>query len=588
MQALRFVLAAVLALSPALLSGQEILLDRSLQVGGLTLFAARANPGEWYYLPDRPHLATDERGRPEFSFVKYVVPGRAGDGAEGITRAEGGGVVHLLASYEVDRAIVERAGEALRALEGHEEDRIVGPILYREGHFQLISSIVTPDGRFGRRLLATGNAPLIEGERAAVSMELAPEGASFLWQALDMEHPDLTLVFSMQIAGYRTPYEAEMVVDWDRLWHHQRVKAGLKIYWVGVDVDTLVDELFTDGTIKVTVKGTSAPMEALMQSAYTRAVQLLFEQVPPEEEGGGEAASAGSAVDRILSAAGSAVDRYKVVDITAGYRLRNIRRTGTTRLSLRHQIEVPLFVLLSADIGPVAARHRDDPAFFRVVNLEDPTFRQREVTVTYDGDARSFAEVLNHVVVQLRKRHRDGSVTLREAMLRPGKIAGEHGRIVFTYPNSGDTDPYEWLNYQWRAVWSFRQGFDHDTGWLDADAFAIALRPPFVVRRVALDGDEETLRRAGVRAVTATLTWDVLGHRERKVATVRPGQLPRIVPMVLSRNDPSFSVFLAWHLKGGRKVPAGPWRESSEIVFVDEVDTAPASEGRPAADGGSR
>lgn len=587
MRVMRHLLIAILALAPALLSGQEILLDRSLQVEGLTLFASRANPGEWYYLPDRPHLATDEQGRPEFSFVKYVAPGRAGGGSQGITAAAGGGVVHLLASYEVEPAAVERAQAALRALEDHEEDRIVGPILYRDGTFELVSAIAGPGGAMTRRVLGTGRAPLIEGERAAVSLELKPEGASLLWQALDMEHPDLTLVFSMQIAGYRTPYEAEMVVDWDRLWHHQKIKAGLKVYWVGFDVDTLVDKLLTDGTIKVNVKGSSSPMEALLQSAYTRAAQLLFEQAPPEEDGGGAASSAGSALDQVLSAAGSAAERYKVVDVTARYRLRHIRRSGTARLSLRQQVEEPLFVLLSADIGPVAARHRDDPAFFRVVNLEDPTFRQREVTLTYDGDARSFAEVLNHVVVQLRKRHGDGSVTLREAMLRPGKIAGEHGRIVFTYPNSGDADPFAWLRYQWRAVWSFRQGFDHDTGWLDSDAFAIALRPPFVVRRIALDGDQEALRRAGVRAVTATLTWDVLGHRERRLATVRPGQLPRIVPVVLSRDDPSLSVSLAWHLAGGRKVTAGPWRESSEIVFVDEIPNTPAPGGSPAPNGGS-
>ncbi len=587
MHADKLLVTALLALAPAILPGQEILLDRSLQVEGLTLFASRTNPGEWYYLPDRPHLATDDQGRPEFSFVKYVAPGRTGEGGQGITKAAGGGVVHLLASYEVKPAAVERAQAALRTLDNHEKDRIVGPILYRQGHFQLVSSIATPDGRFGRRLLATGNAPLIEGERAAVSMELTPEGASLLWRALDMEHPDLTLVFSMQIAGYRTPYEAEMVVDWDRLWHHQRIKAGLEVYWVGIDVDTLVDKLLTDGTIKVTVKGTSAPMEALLQTAYRRAVQLLFEQAPPEEEGGGGASSAGSTLDRVLSAAGSAAERYKVVDITARYRLRNIRRTGTARLSLRQQVEEPLFVLLSADIGPVAARHRDDPAFFRVVNLEDPTFRQREVTLTYDGDARSFAEVLNHVVVQLRKRHGDGTVTLREAMLRPGTIAGEHGRIVFTYPNSGDADPLAWLHYQWRAVWSFRQGFDHDTGWRDSDAFAIALRPPFVVRRIALDGDQEALRRAGVRAVTATLAWDVLGHRQRRTATVRPGQLPRIVPVVLSRDDPQLSVSLTWHLAGGRKVTAGPWQESSEIVFVDEIPGTPAPGEAPASNGGS-
>jgi len=569
-----------LVLLACALPAQEVLLDRSVQVGGLTLFASRTEPGVWYYLPDRPHLAVDASGRPEFSFVKYVLPGRsAGGGSQGITRAAGGGVVHLLASYEVPPEAVENAEAELRTLEGHEEDRIAGPILYRDGSYQLVSAVVSPDGEMTRRVLGAGKAPLIEGERAAISLDLTPEGASLLWQTLDMEHPDLTLVFSMRMAGYRTPYEAELVVDWDRLYHHQAIKAGLKIYWVGIDVDALVESLLTDGTIQVNVKGESAPMEKLLQSAYDRVTRILFEEAPPGEESTPAAASSGSSLGRIIDAARSATDRCKNIDLTARYRLRHVRRSGKARLSLRQETEEPLFVLLSADIGSVAARHRGDPAFFRAVNLEDPTFRQREVSVTYDGDAAAFAEALNHVVVQLRKRHGDGSVTLREAMLRPGRLAGEHGPLVFTYPNAGDGDPLEWLNYEWRAIWSFRQGFDHDTGWRESNAFAIALRPPFLLRRLTLDGDRSVLEAAHVRAVTAEIEWELLGHTERRVVTIRPRRLPRTVPVLLSRETPTVRVTLRWHLAGGRRIETGPWEERSDIVFVDEIPatTAPGT-----------
>ncbi len=574
---------AILAMTAGILPAQEVLLDGSIRVGGLTLFASRTDPGVWYYLPDRPHLAVDSAGRPEFSFVKYVLPGRTnGGGSQGITRASGGGVVHLLASYEVPPEAVENAEAELRALEGHEEDRIAGPILYRDGTFELVSAVTSPDGAMTRRVLGTGKAPLIEGERAAISLDLTPEGASFLWQTLDMEHPDLTLVFSMRMAGYRTPYEAELVVDWDRLYHHQAIKAGVKIYWVGIDVDALVESLLTDGTIQVTVKGESAPMESLLQSAYDRVTRILFEEVPPGEESPPGEASSGETLGRLIDAARSVSDRCKNIDLTARYRLRHVRRSGKTRLTLRQQSEASLFVLLSADIGPVAARYRGDPAFFKAVNLEDPTFRQREVSVTYDGDAEAFAEALNHVVVQLRKRHGDGSVTLREALLRPGRLTGEHGPLVFTYPNAGDDDPVAWLDYEWRAIWSFRQGFDHDTGWQESNAFAIALSPPFLVRRLALDGDRSVLEGAHVRAVTAEIVWDLLGHTERRLVTVRPSQIPRTVPVLLSREDPTVRVTLRWHLAGGRRIETGPRKERSDIVFIDEIpETAAPGTGVP-------
>ena len=226
---MRRTIALMFALWAAWAAAQEVSLDRSLTAAGVTLFRSRTDAHAWYYLPDEPRIAESENGEPEFSLVKYTSPAEAvGGGTDGITSARGGGVLHLLARYGVSEERLAAALEALREDDEREEDRIVGPIQYRSGTFALISSVADPEGGMARRVSGTGRAPLLEGGKAAVSVALTPQGASFLWKSFDMETPDVSLVFSLEMEGYRTPYEAELVVDWDRVFSHEALDVQAK------------------------------------------------------------------------------------------------------------------------------------------------------------------------------------------------------------------------------------------------------------------------------------------------------------------------------------------------------------------------
>ena len=61
------------------------------------------DPLVYYYLPDSPRLAT-KNGKPQFSFLKYARTQETGEA--GITRAQGGGIVHFLVTYGADEARV--------------------------------------------------------------------------------------------------------------------------------------------------------------------------------------------------------------------------------------------------------------------------------------------------------------------------------------------------------------------------------------------------------------------------------------------------------------------------------------------------
>ena len=556
---------------------QEILLDRVVEMAGVTLFASRSDPHAWYYLPDSPRVA-ERDGVPEFSLVKYTAPPTAtGGGGQGITAARGGGVLHLLAVYGVSDDRLQRAADALRAVPERKEDRIAGPIVFRAGTFALVSSVASTGG-MARRISGMGPAPVLEGGKVAVSVELDPEGATFLWQSFTMESPDVSLAFSMEVEGYRTPYEAELVADWDRLYSRRDIQARLKVVWFGFDVKVLVDECFSNGTIRLDVKGESSSLQPLLEAAHAKIASLLFDplpQAPPPQE-----ASAGGVLGALLGSA-----RRNYVDLFAGYQMTRQRLAGSARIRLAQQRAERLHALLTGSIGPLGRRWRTDQRFFRTISLEDPAFRQREIAVSLDGDVTAFASAVERLVVQLEKRHGDGSVTMREGMLDPRTLSETGNRLLFVYPNAGDADLQEWLRYRYRAVWSFRGGRQHDSGWQDADAFALSLHPPYAVRRVSFEGDPAALSSAGVRSVLVTVSWEFLGQPRTERITLRPGAWSREVELVLPDEQPAVSVTLTWHLAGGRTLQRGPFNEDSEIVYVDEIPATAGQASAPAQGG---
>ena len=256
---------------------QEILLDGMIRAGSLTCFPSREDPQVYYYLPDHPRLAVHEDGRPQFSFLKYVRNVEA-TGRGGLSDAEGGGIVHFLVEYG---ATEDEVREAERVLRREVPDaRIKGPILYRSGHFTIVSSFKEKDGELAKRIVGIGRAPLIEGHKAAISMNLTRKGAQVLWESFRSATPDISVLFEMEFAGYREPYEATLTADWSMISKHKSFAAGGRFLWFGADIQTAFDELRRNGAIRLTTKGENKNLDALVAAAYSKLQDIIFEKVP--------------------------------------------------------------------------------------------------------------------------------------------------------------------------------------------------------------------------------------------------------------------------------------------------------------------
>ncbi|HSL17301.1 MAG TPA: hypothetical protein VLB51_05280 [Methylomirabilota bacterium] len=252
--ALRIVCLLVLLVGPA--AGQEILFDQMVEAGGLKCYPVYGDASSWYYLPDQPHVATTgEAQRPEFSFLMYTTPEQRGE--EGITSAPGGGVAHMLVAYDVPEDMVRRAQSELQRTKPGAQ--LKGPVAYTDGTFNLVTAVTDPEAGLSRRVVGVGNAPVMSGHKAAVSMHLTPTGAMLLWESFSQRTPDISVNFEMTVSGYRNPVEATMTFDYERIHETTQLQAGIESRYLEADVDVLLGKMVDNGSISIELKG--APPE---------------------------------------------------------------------------------------------------------------------------------------------------------------------------------------------------------------------------------------------------------------------------------------------------------------------------------------
>ena len=66
-----------------------------------------------------------------------------------INEAGGGGILHFLATYDTPEIQIQNAQEALREKLGNDEIFLKGPVIFEQGRYALISSVLRPGGEAG-------------------------------------------------------------------------------------------------------------------------------------------------------------------------------------------------------------------------------------------------------------------------------------------------------------------------------------------------------------------------------------------------------------------------------------------------------
>jgi hypothetical protein len=665
---------ALLAVAIAVLSrgaavGQEILLDKVIRAGPLLVFQDLKDPKTYYYVPDKAHVAVGEDGRPQFSFLKYVSNVESAPGAEGAGEGEGGGIVHCLVQLGVTPDQLDEARAELRRLVPGAN--IAGPVMFKSGKFGLVSSFKEEGGEWTTQVVGIGNAPILDGEKAAVSMRLTKLGAKILWQSFKTATPDISFSFEMEMPGYRSPYDAKLEADFDQVYKQRDFEAaaalgGSKVM-LGFEIKDALDELRSSGAIKVTTKGENEALDKLVQTAYGKICDMIFDKMQTgafaPETGGTDlldkagkfmkteapprpsAPLTGWAVQQLiprLTALGDlpkdesdksdksdksepgkdsgktpdktpgkepGKDTGKTPDKTPGkdtgktpgkdtgktpdktkdtskekesqlslsmlasYKMKTTRRSGKFELSFNKYMTDTVYLRFDENIGNFT-QYMNDPKHFLEVNIDDPVFKQREVSVILDGqNAADFAGYVNYVTVRLRKVHEGGDQTNDEIRIDRNNFSSEGNAFKLLYGWKNDKNREKWMSYDYDTVWSFQGGKEVDLGWRKSTNFAITVVPPYLKRTVHLEADPDTIQNAEVRLITVKLYHDLEGTEQIKQATLNPaqGKLSESIEYICPPDQNDYEYEISWRLKGGKTVTSGRQKGSDDFLFCDEL-----------------
>lgn len=294
----RFTAAALLLVAACPARAQSVLLDRPVRAGELVVFPEVNDPNAYHYVVDKPRLATDAAGRPQFSFLRYVENVRSGPGQTEARTGQGGGIVHAVVALGVSPEQVAAAQRELQR--SRPSARLVAPLVFESGRVGLVSSFADPKAGLSTHVVGIGRAPLLDGQKAAVSIQLTRLGAQLLWESFQTATPDVTFSFEMDLRGYRSPARAVVEADFDRLHEHRAFGAAAATTLLAGEIRAAFDDLRGTGAIRVTQVGSDAAMEAILATAYGKLTELMF---TPAGSGASEprpvgAASAPSLLER--------------------------------------------------------------------------------------------------------------------------------------------------------------------------------------------------------------------------------------------------------------------------------------------------
>lgn len=549
---------------------QPIMADRGIEANGLWCFPLVDDSLSYYYLPDEASIALDERHHPQFSLIRYVtLAEETSASANTIGQSGGGAVLHFLIEYQTSPERIAKAEAILKELLQNEKVAVKGPVIFENGRYAIISSILTQEGNTQNLMMASGSAPVLEGSKIALSFEIDPETSKLLIESLKMPTSDVSIVFDMTFSGISKAFNAEMEVDWSQVQKHSHISASSQLYFVSAEVDLLFDELRKEQAIRLTTTGEDENMEALIDRMYEKLMQLFFDPVASEKVPPAVKQDITGALSKVMSG----LKKKTPFSAHGAYQLKELKTAGTSRLSFNSAATVQRHHYFSFNMGDLYQQYGDDQRFFRTVDMEDPDFRQREVYVGVDGSLiQEMGRMINNVTVTLRKQHQNGGETLREIVVTPQTLADSLIALKMIYGSKEDNDRLEWLSYDYQTNWKFAGGGSFLTPWTSETTSMINLFAPFKRTNIQLLGDEGVLVEQGVRAAIIQISYPFFDEIRIGRLTWKPGDDmdQKQMDITLPLNHDQYSYKITWVKNdGSRQVKEGD--DNTGLIFIDEL-----------------
>jgi hypothetical protein len=554
-------------------NAQQISIDRGVRAEGLWCFPLTTDSLVYLYLPDKGLLGSDENNKPQFSFIRYVndvLETTTSDNT--ITKADGGAILHFLVTYDTDEKKILRAEAKLRELFSNDKIKLRGPVIFKEGRYALVSSIINPDnGKEEKKLMSIGAAPVLQGSRIALSFELDPVRATLLLNSLKMTTPDVSIVFDMTFSGIMDAYNAKLIVDWTEVNKGQKISAGGSYYFFSADLELIYAELRRTSAIRLETSGEDANMQKIVDAAYARVMDMIFQKVEPENLPASDQSDL-SLLNGLMGKGGDGGNKMVPFSAHAAYKRKNIKTSGFSTLQFNSRNSTDRHHYITFNISDFYKKYGTSDEYIRTVSLYAPELDKRIITVGVDGSLLpEFDKMINNVTVTLRKRHDNGSTTVREVSIKKASLEKDP-LISLNYLAVGDTNRTAWLNYEYMAQFSFVGGRNWQTGWITQNSAMINLLTPYERRIVKIEGDPATLQSRNVRATTIKIEYPFLDGNRTLDMTVKPNddlsQKQFEITMPIGKSDYKYTI--RWQLNDGT-VMTTTGETDMGILFIDNM-----------------
>jgi len=556
---------------------QPIFIDQPIQAGDLIVFPHVTDTTKFFYLPNKIAMGTTNSGLPQFSFLRYIQNVKTTPGGDQRTEGDGGGIVHALVELKITDSQLSRAQNAIRNKTQREEAVIVGPVIFTGGTFSLVSSFAEAGSDFTDQVIGVGQAPVFVGNKAAVSLKLTKLGSKILWESCQTPTPDLSFSFVMEMKGYRSPMQAKIEVDWDKVYTHEEFSGGVSVntgyVGLGVDIAAAFDELREEGAIKVTNIGADEKMENLIDVAYKKIVDMMFApfSMPSAEE---DQSDFGKIVEGFNEMVKNQRNNASLVSLNFAYEMKEQKKSGKYTIDLSKAAEETLSFRFDENLGSDIAECAE---CFKQVNLDDPFYKQREILVSIDGlNADQFSKYINFVTVSMRKEHGNGEMTYDEVRIAEKEFqeaAGNPFRLLYGWKAEADNDRDNWLNYEVETTWSFFGGHTVNRPWNESDQLGLNLAPPFHPVEVSVEADPDMMKEAKIRLATVKFFYDYgAGEKVEQVTIKASDDIPaKLAEFMLKKGEYDYEYEINWRLFGNKRLTSGRKKSSDTLLYVGEI-----------------
>ncbi len=556
-------------------ANSQVLIDQGISANGLMCFPLHNKENTYLYLPKQARLSLNADSIPEFSFLRYVLEKPTESSTKSIVNADGGAILNFLVLYDTPKELIASAELILQEKLENDAIKLQGPVLFTKGKYTLVSSILSPEsGAKKRQIIGTGVAPIFENSKIPLSFDLAPIKSKLLLESLKMATPDVSLLFELSFTGLTDSYEAELEVDWSKVENSKSFDAGGSAYFVGADINLGFDKLRKEQAIKLTSTGSDDTMESLVQTVYSKLLEMLFDpvepaQVPEEQRGGLE-----DALGALIGQNGALGSRNTTgFGINVGFQYKEHHSSGKSHMVFNGRSTVSRNHYITFNVGDLYKKHGENKDLFKDVPLWDLTFQQRDVYVGVDGNIEhEFDKMLNSVTVKLKKNHKNGDQTLKEVLLTKDTYKQASGKIAMKYLNHEDLNQEEWLQYEYQTIWKFIGGGTYSAPWTSGSSAMINLYTPFKKKKIEISGDLNTLLAEKIKAISVNIEYDFFGEAKTRNRTFYPTDSINLKPfhITLPKGIEEIKYSITWFLKNGtRKQFKGT--DKYGLLFIDEL-----------------